>query len=242
MEEFTTSWSDLFIGVLIMAAIYILLIFLASFTKQSYFTGNNGEAISRRLKTAIVIFEPLAIIILLVIFILIRPALHGLAVGIILLLAYFPLRNYIDGRLFLMNNKIEKGQHLKVGEVDGILQRVGRLGIVLRTGEGTRFVNYSTLIRDGYTMLKDDTSGGFHRLSLTLAETDTPEKQYRTFENKLLDCPYLDWTYKPEFEMGNHPDEPQQLKFLLNKDKHLEYFKQWVEENGFTCNETLQNN
>ncbi len=225
------DWPDLFWGFVILAALYFLLRFLITFLRQTYFTGNGGASISDRLESLIVLYEPIAIIILLVIFILIQPALHGLVVLILLLLAYLPLRNYIDGRLFLMNNEIEKGQQLKIQDENGILQKIGRLGVTLRTNEGSRFINYSTLIRKGYTLLKGITTGGFHQVILQ-SEKEETKNIVQQLEYKLLDCPYLDWTYRPEIRKDDSSPEKYDMKFLLHKDKYLQHMITWLEESG----------
>ncbi len=237
MDQFILSWSNLFWGIIFVLAIYLILQFLLTSVLRSYFTGNLGTAFSRKLKSFILWYEPVAIIFILVIFVLINPALHGLLIGILFLLSYLPLRNYIDGRFFLLNHKIQKGQQIKVKNEEGILQKIGRLGVAFRTNEGSRFINYTQLRKEGYTLLKSSTTSGFHQLILSAQNKEGVDSQkvIADLQHKFLDCPYLDWTYKPEMNPLKQDDNSFHLKVLLFKDQHLNYLKDWMEENGFDC-------
>ncbi len=235
MENFTLNWTDLWWGILMVAIVYLIMLIIRFLLRHTFFIGKTGVRPPEKLESFSIIIEPLLLVALLAIFILINPILHGLFILFVSIPSFQLIKNYMNGRIFQFNNQLEKGQHIKVSEESGIVQKLGRLGLTLRTGEGFKFIHYGHLLEEGFTLLKGATVGGFHQIGIRFPE-DGKETNHQMktspLEAKLLDCPYLDWTFKPEIQFAEK--HTYLLKILLIKDQHLEYFLEWLHSNEYT--------
>lgn len=236
MDKLIVTWTDLISVILLLGLFYILSILFQYLLKHSYFSNKFEGKLLRGWTKFRWVIEPVLIFIIIFVLLLINPILHGLVLAVILVFTYQPIRNYIDGRVFIINNKIDIGQAINLNKEEGIIQDIRRLGIVLRTDRGSRFIYYSQLLNKEYTLPENKSTGSFHQFLLTSkTEQKNPPKGIAELEDKFFACPYLDWSFKPE--VGKDKGHPGQyiLKVLTNKDANLEYFIRWINENEFNC-------
>lgn len=236
MDKLIVTWTDLIWVIVLLAAFYILSLLFQYLLKHSYFSSKTEGKLLRNWAKFRWVTEPVLIFIILFVLILINPILHGLILAAALVFTYQPIKNYIDGRVFIINNKIDIGQTINLNKEDGIIQEIRRLGIFLRTDSGSRFIYYSRLLNAEYTLPGNKSTGSFHQLLLTSkTEQKTSYRNIIELEDKFFACPYLDWSFKPEVIKYKGDSSQYILKVLTNKDANLEYFIQWINENEFDC-------
>jgi hypothetical protein len=231
------DWSDFLKVIVLLAAIYFGILLLKYMSRHSSILRRIEAKTSKQLKSISILYEPIIVIIITLVIIKINPILYGLIIAALLAIAYQPIKNYIDGKIFLLNNIVKKGQHIYIFNEDSTIQTIGRFGIVLTNGKGSRFIHYSQLAKENYTLLKGVSTGSFHQLLVTANDTNAKKTAYGMdfLMEKLLDCPYLNWTFKPDIQPSETDHETYVLEILLNKDSHLNYMIQLITESGFSC-------
>ena len=235
MDKLIVTWTDLIWIIVLLAAFYILSLLFQYLLRHSYFSNKLEGKLLRNWMKFRWLIEPVLIFIIIFVLLLINPILHGLVLAVILVFTYQPIKNYIDGRVFIFNNKIDIGQAINLNKEEGIIQDIRRLGIFLWTDRGSRFIYYSQLLSQEYTFPENKSTGSFHQFLLTSKTEQKNPKGVAELEDKFFACPYLDWSFKPE--VVKHKNAPGQyiLKVLTNKDANLEYFIRWINENEFDC-------
>ncbi len=177
-------------------------------------------------------FGPLATLILASIFVLIKPALHGLILGLALLLAFSHIRNFLNGRIINSNEMFSKGQLVRISDKSGIITEIGKLGLRIRSDDGLHYFPYQTLLTSGYTLSSGDKIGGYYHLSLRMTEL-MDEDQMENLTNIILSSPYLDGDHKPEFYRSLSSEGHLNIKVLVKEEVHLHELMKLLEENGF---------
>ena len=234
MEHLKLDWTDFAGVILLLAVIYFGILLLKYLSQYSVFLKRLKSKVSKQITSFKIVYEPIMIMVVTFAIILINPVLYGLIIVALLALAHQPIKNYIDGKIFLLNNIVEKGQHINIFKEDSTIQTIGRFGIVLTNGKGSRFIHYSQLTKEDYTLLKGVSTGSFHQLLLT-SNADAKSLDTNVLMEKLLNCPYLNWTFKPDIHKNETNQEGYVLEILLNKDSHLNYMIQLITESGFNC-------
>lgn len=189
----------------------------------------------RLLRSAMLLYEPLAILAWSAFFVFINPALHSLLMGVLVLAGYPHIRNYVSGRMIRLGHAILPGKKLRSGNVQGVVSRLGYLGLYLQADDGRHYLSYSHLWSDGYTLLSgEDVSGVFH-----LAVQKKEEESSAGFEVQLMDImattPYLDWNHKPEWISAGGSGGQSELRIVLKQEAHLRELMQLLEELGYGC-------
>lgn len=189
----------------------------------------------RLLRSAMLLYEPLAILAWSAFFVFINPPLHSLLLGVLVLAGYPHIRNYVSGRMIRLGHAIVPGKKLRSGNVQGVVSRLGNLGLYLQADDGRHYLSYSLLWEYGYTLLSgEDVSGVFH-----LSVQREGEENHASFAVPLLDLlattPYLDWNHKPEWITDGIPDSTLELRVVLKQEAHLRELIQLLEEGGYSC-------
>jgi hypothetical protein len=237
MENLILDWTDFLKVIILLAFTYFGKSLLKYLSRHSSILRKVETKASKQLKSVNILYEPIIIVIITLVIIKINPILYGLIIAALLAISYQPIKNYIDGKIFLLNNTLIKGQHIHIFNEDSIIQTIGRFGIVLTNGKGSRFIHYSQLAKENYTLLKGISTGSFHQL-LVIANDTNSKKSAAGMDflmEKLLDCPYLNWTFRPDIQASETDQETYVLEILLNKDSHLNYMIQLLTESGFSC-------
>ncbi len=229
---YTLSWGNLVVAIIALVAIYLVINLLADSLRRVNLLGRSNTAVTRILDFILQIYEPIAIIIIVGIFVFINPMLHGLLVGLLLVFAWLPVKNYINGRLVLLAHQLQTGQRITIDNASGLIRKLGRLGLSLQTREGMRFVNYTSLVKHGYLLLRGEQVGRLHKF---LIGTRTGDLSITTLNNLLLGCPYLDWSLPPEVNPEANDDQQYLLQVLLREDEHLNFMLELIREWGFDC-------
>lgn len=199
-------------------------------------TGNWGRVmglIRRFIHYTLLIYEPLAIILIASAFVLINPPFHGLMLALVLMLAFGHLRNYISGRLLLLNPLFAPGRRMSNGDTRGIITNIGRQGISLQTQQGVEVVRYAQLVNHGFTVDPGDEIGGYFNLKISLTDKMLAAEPVQHFQDLLSSAPYLDRKHKPEISTHLIDDKSFQVKVLLQEENHLYELISLIREWGY---------
>jgi len=142
--------------IIVLGLIYLLLYFIRRIMPNLAFLGRLRSPLRKWLDKTIILYEPLAILLMVAVFIMIKPGFHGLMAGALIIFSIDHVRNYFQGRLYLTNKTLKVGRRIKVGGSEGIIVDLGRFGVDVRTDEGLSFLPYQVLIRNGYVMSSGD--------------------------------------------------------------------------------------
>jgi len=235
-ENINISWTHWFILIGIFVGAYLLIGFLINLIDRNTLKGSLPSRIIHYLRISRIVLEPLGLGIILMTFALINPYVHGPLILVSLALAYLPLKNYITGRLLLLDSTFTKGERISVQGAEGVINDVDRLGLTLQIKEGVRFINYSTLITEGFTKVAGKRLEGINFLQITPSE-EMEDQTLFTLKNKLFACPYVDWFYHPEITVMKQPNQQVAYKARLRvrQDQHLQYLINLIKEWGYDC-------
>jgi hypothetical protein len=229
------TWWRFFWTTLFFFGLYFLLHFFNRLLIKYNFLGKFQSGIKSIIKHSLLVFEAVALLILGGAFILINPIYHGILALVILTAGFNHVRNYFSGRIVQFDQSIEDGKRLKTVESQGVIFKMGRLGLKLRTQRGVQFVNYSNLISNGYTLLSGEEVGGFYELEIQPKDLET-KKDYLTFlEDLFATAPYLDLRFRPQVEYINDETKTFLARVEVKEENHLQDLVKMIRERNFTC-------
>lgn len=229
------TWLNLLKLSILLIAIYFLLLL----TKKLLPLANQRWNIAERLQTwvhlLILIFEPLSLVLIASYFILINPILHGIPIGLILLVGFGHLRNYFNGRIIQLTNRIKTGQKIKIQNLEGIVVAMKRLGLKIKTSKGIQDVGYSRLFQEGFMQLSGDDVGGYHYLNIY----PTEGQEVKNFSEKIMDflatAPYLDHNHSLNIQSKPEGVPGVLSRVIVKEESHLNELLQLIKDNGYEC-------
>ncbi len=195
----TYTWGN-WLGTFVLIALLYITIRVAIQLVQQYVSSSTTKRNSLKvLKAVYTVYEPLAICILLVSFVLINPIVHGLLLLALFIIFYTVLRKYLFGRLLMFTSNLREGQHIRVRSNEGSIQQLNKLGLLLKTNQGNQRIYYDTIMTKGYTLLRGKEVRQIYELQIAPLKEDQNITQYQ-IEDKLLTCTFLDWNNQPNIE------------------------------------------
>ena len=237
-EQFFTnvSWWEFLLVALSLAAIYFVLFEIQQLTKHSSFSGRYQNQFRELFRKIFVVFELLAIVTLVGVFVWINPWLHGSMMLFLIIGSWSYLRSYISGRWVHFDNHIVEGIEVQTADLQGIVAEMGRVKMHLQTSEGLHHLSYNRLLENGYTLVSGEKIGGFYHLALTPKEANTTFNNHRLH---LLDlfgtAPYVDWHHKPELFQDEAIENQIDAKILIKEESHLHELIALIKEWGYQC-------
>lgn len=170
------------------------------------------------------LFQPLAFIIALSVFVFINPVLHGVIMGLVLIFGFLHLKNYLSGRLVLLDGTITPGKQITFHNIDGSISRCGHLGIQVMTGAGLHQISYSNLLSKGYTIAPDEPGSLACRL---IVQQEGEKKPSESLKDLLRSSPYIDSDYSLDIESNEmHHIIECRLYFPENLTELIETLKE----------------
>ena len=215
------SWADFFVAAILLWTLFFLLRFIAGFLSKTTFLKRYRIRVIKAIHAILLIYEPLVLLILSSIFVWINPAIHGSIMILLLLVNFNYLKSYITGRIIQLNNALSVGNRLSIQGVQGILSKVGRLGLHLKTSKGLQFFSYTHLFQEGFMMLSGEEIGGFYQLKITPSESMDKADYKERFLDLLITAPYLDRNFKPEVRQSGEFPETLNAKVAVKEENHL---------------------
>ncbi len=233
MEQLLPSllWTDLFETVVATGIVYVGLSFGHLLLQTLRINDSRKRALGDALARIRAFYEPLALIVIGVVFVLVNPLMHSLIMGSVVAMIWSPLREYLSGRFLRITTEMRPGQELIFGQEEGTIRSLDTFGLQLQTAAGSRLIGYRRLKNEGFTLQQGPRTSGFHELQITSAEPDAAGTA--RLEQRLFTCTYLDWRHQPE--LFSLPDQQGwQLRVLLRCGDHLPAFRQLLQEWGYT--------
>ena len=224
-------WIDLVLAALILYGIYALLFLLRERLEKTRRAEGFRARAYHAIAATLLLYEPLAILILLMVFVFINPAVHGLLVLLVIVAGFSRIRDYLSGRIVLFTPLISVGKRMKTERHTGVISRIDRIGLYLQTGEGLHFVNYSALLTGGYSLITGKDIGGYYQLLLTPPEK--VEHPLRELGDRLTTTPYLDRSFRPELAYAENRDGKIQARLSVREEKHLTELLALLREWGY---------
>lgn len=228
------NWFDLLLAGLILYGVYALLLLvrdrLGTTKRMEGFRATAYDIVAPFL----LLYEPITLLVLLMIFVFISPVLHGALVLLVVVAGFARLRDYLSGRIVLFNPLVKLGKRMHTEHYKGVISRIGRFGLHLQTGEGLHFVNFSRLLTDGYSIITGKEIGGFYQLRITTS--DTRPDELRELADRLTTVPYLDRNFKPELTYASREEQRIKARVSVREEQHLGELLALLEEWGYPAN------
>ncbi len=235
LNNIMLDWGDLFNLTILLAVIYFSLIFFSQIIKTKNLFGRKQNRVEQTLYYLLLVFEPVAILLLTAVLVLLNPLQLGLLTVIVLITGFQSIKSYILGRIILFDRSIAVGNRLGILDKKGVIAVTGRLGLKLRTNKGLKFINYSTLLTEGYSILSGEQVGSFYELLITSKEENSPIKNTNILLDKLATSPFIDWKNMPDISMTNIESNALKAKITVREAAHLTELKQVMAEWGYHC-------
>ncbi len=232
-----TTWWNLMLLALVLAAIHVGMGFLQRLLGLSTAFRSVRRPVQASLRIARIMFEPVATFLLAFVFVLINHLEHGALVLLAVIVSFPHLRNYISGRLLMLENTLQEGDEINFANLTGKIQQLGRLGLKLRNTEGLIHVNYQRLFAEGYTRVSSANSGEYVTLEIS-PEISTEDKKAGSNDKQriatvLASAPYVDWHLRPYLEQIGEQSSNYRARVQLKKEAHLKDLVELLKEKGF---------
>ncbi|NNL09160.1 MAG: hypothetical protein HKP38_08065 [Croceitalea sp.] len=212
MEEISTyySWDGLLRLLLLLIAVYWALKFIAFIVKRFARRNVTNKKVGLFFDKMLIVYKPVAFVILLLDFISISYITHGMLLVILGVFGYQHIRNYISGLFFKTNPLVDTGVQITTYQYGGEIKKLLPFGLILNTEEGERYVDYQTVEKHGFSVnaAKDTTL----RQTVYL---HTPLQQNEILD-KLFDNPILDFYQIPTLKATEEP-ETLRMQYTLEK-------------------------
>lgn len=231
------TWTAFFVIAFFVFFIYLLFYLVSLMMTRFSLRRNWQNRIRVFIQQMLIIYELLAILFLIVLFILVNPIIHGFIFLFVLLgsLSYF--KSYISGRWIHFDKVIREGMELNIEDKQGVVTKMGRLKMRMQTQLGLHDVSYYSLLSNGYTILSGENIGSFCHLELSPTEPIVPLKNHSIYLLDLLTTtPYIDWRHKPELaEQKRNGATSVNVNILLKEEQYLQDLISLIQEWGYQC-------
>lgn len=226
------TWTNLLLAALLLWGFYFLLRLVIERLNKSVWLGRHQRRVTAFLAAFLLLFEPITVLVLSMIFLFINPFVHGIFLLVIILAAFSRIRDYLSGRIILTSPLVTEGKSMKTSRYGGTISRIGRMGLYLQTGEGLHFVNYSTLLTDGFSLATGKEVGGYYQLIITMAE-EAKTNPLRELAERFVSTPYLDRTFKPVLVRSENNPRQIDARISVREDQHLRELLELMAEWGY---------
>ena len=126
---------------------------------------------------------------------------------IIIIWAYYYLRDFISGLIFRMNNHIRKGEYVKTNDIVGIIRKINSLNVEIESMDNRKYIiPYSKINTEVFCRLNDEDYGmtcAFEFKILTDNITPDTLNRMRAF---LLSFPAVSTRYEPTIKLKQDDD------------------------------------
>lgn len=226
---------------LVLLGLYFVLQFLRRILNQSVFLGRFQRPAIKVVGYLLLVYEPLALIILASVFTLINPVFHGLIVALLLFIGFDQVRNYLNGRIIQANHNFSNGERIRSRDTEGVIFNMERLGLNLQTNEGLHHLSYTQLLTDGYTLLSGEEIGGFYQFVICSKDDKDKTNHLVHLRDLLASTPYIDWNHQPELIETDETPGQITTSLSLREESHLFEFMALVKEWGYSIKLLTEN-
>ena len=225
------SWTDLLLAAVLLYAIYALLYLLKERLERTKRVEGFRAGAYRIVAPLLLLYQPITVLVLAMVFVFINPVLHGTILLLIVAAGFTRIRDYLSGRIILFNPLVTVGKRMRTEKSTGVISRISPIGLYLQTGEGLHFINYTTLLTEGYSLITGKDIGGYYQLQLTPpAEVEHP---LRNLADRLVTVPYLDRSFKPELTLAGREQPRINARLSVREEKNLTELLALLQEWGY---------
>lgn len=192
------TWQGLFSLVIILIIAYWLLKLITYALNQFAKRNITNKKTIVTLTKVLMLYKPLAAILILLDFIFINYIVHTIILVIIGVFAYSQIKNYVNGIFLKLNPLINVDAIIRVSKYTGEIKKLMPLGLILSTENGERFINYSTIESNGFSIKSNDNS--LLRQTLYLKTEKTQEQVL----DMLFDNPILNFDENPTIKTAEN--------------------------------------
>lgn len=192
------TWQGLFSLVIILIIAYWLLKLITYALNQFAKRNITNKKTIVTLTKVLMLYKPLAAILILLDFIFINYIVHTIILVIIGVFAYSQIKNYVNGIFLKLNPLINVDAIISVSKYTGEIKKLMPLGLILSTENGERFINYSTIESNGFSIKSNDNS--LLRQTLYLKTEKTQEQVL----DMLFDNPILNFDENPTIKTAEN--------------------------------------
>lgn len=122
-------------------------------------------------------------------FIMVKPLVHAVFVGLLILMFYALISSFIKGKVLVNNADINIGDHVKIGNFKGLVQDISVTGLTLLTDKNNLFVPYTKMAHEVVEKFNNDQ---FRYLSLQCSPGEGMDKiSTLELEKIAFDFPFL---------------------------------------------------
>lgn len=229
----SATWWNLLVLALVLVGIFIGIGFLERLIEMSNAFRYVRKPAREIIRVVRILFEPVAVFLLAFVFVLINHLEHGALILLLIVISFNHLRNYVSGRILLLENAIQPGDEIKVGDVQGKILFMGRLGIKLRNQEGFVHLNFHRIFSDGYARLSSRDAGEYVTLEIAPHKMQGDVDYNHQIATLLAAAPYVDWHLTPSIKEKDETTATHQARVLLKKEAHLTDLISLLSEKGF---------
>ncbi len=167
-----------------------------------------------------IIFEPVILVHITGKLIMLNPIYYS-AVAIVLLIIFFPwVRSYLSGRIILFRSFIKYGEKIIFKKRHGRVIKRNRLGLIIIADYDRIYVNYTKLLKTGFTLPEKDNNAKFSFIEINAKNVENFNELKSTIYDIMITMPYTDHSFVPEIL----PDESQEkitAKILLHENSDI---------------------
>ncbi len=235
------TWSTFISVTTAVAVVYVLLVLLRRRLDRGLYLREADGPVRAFLRIFLLLIDPLAVAVLMAVFVAIWPTLHGLILLLILAFGYPWIRDFVAGRVLQFDRGVKVGRQLETQGLHGTVAALGLTALYMQREEGRSRLSYLDVLRSGYTISGDPTRGGYFQLQVVLPEgKDTDDHSHgstaiKELHNLLLDNPYV----RPSFRLQLHPGDTGERVVDLNvgvlRAEHLQHLVAQLREQGFVA-------
>lgn len=217
-----TTWLELIFAIGITVGVYHIIKLIRNLQWSTLFSEITQSHIRRVLDIVLLLFEPIALLILLAILVGIHPRIIGPLMMIVLLIGYHHLRNYVSRLMILIDGRLHIDSHVRSGDHGGRVKKIGRLNLELQSSKGIHVLSYLRLWSDGYTISEGDKISRLYTIYLIPSEDIRKTNHETRISDRLAESPYVDWATRPDIVYSDVQGEPIKLRLLLRDKNYLD--------------------
>ena len=136
------SWQRFLLALIIISAIYLLLQVMHRLIYRARFLRSFRISLGEWLRISLLVYEPFAFLLIIVLFAYVNLAIHGVLLLLLLLFSFGHVKDYINGQLIKFNASFGPGKQMKLQQDHGMITEVGKFGVKIKTNQGVQYLQY----------------------------------------------------------------------------------------------------
>ena len=233
--ETSYGWANLIGIAVLLFLIYLALLVLKLLLDRFDLLGSNQKRVNTALHYLLLIYEPVAGLLLASVFVMVSPRMNGLILLLSLILGGGYFKNYIAGRFICRDESFGKGKRIAVNGTEGVIYEPERFGVQIQTKRGRHFVSYSKMAGEGYTILGGEQIGETLHLSLAANNTKNRKNHKEYLADRLASVPYLDRLQKPILEISEEDPDKIQVHLPVRDANQSGDLRRLLNDWGYSC-------